>query len=69
MPDSDTDSEPAVALKKEVGLFSACGIIVGKSKKVSFLLNFTSLYSPSTLSGRTIHEDNKYAYFVSFEYI
>lgn len=57
MPDSDT--EPAVALKKEIGLFSACGIIVGKSKKVSFMLYFTSLYSPSTLSGRTIHEDNK----------
>ncbi|CAM4589728.1 unnamed protein product [Leuciscus chuanchicus] len=27
--DSDTDIEPAVALKKEIGLFSACGIIVG----------------------------------------
>ncbi|KAK7159540.1 hypothetical protein R3I94_005778 [Phoxinus phoxinus] len=29
VPDSDTDREPAVALKKGIGLFSACGIIVG----------------------------------------
>ncbi len=32
MPDTDTDDgEPAVTLKKEIGLLSACGIIVGKS--------------------------------------
>lgn len=37
VPDLDTDDKSTVALKKEIGLFSACGIIIGKSKNVCVL--------------------------------
>ncbi len=55
MPDTDTDDgEPAVTLKKEIGLLSACGLIVGKS--VFHALRFLFI---CTLYGRKTHAVDK----------